>query len=690
MREVRGSWIDIPWALLQYAASITAADPMIANRKFTAWLCLALLGVLTGCAEHPARHPALATSALPELLPVRAFFANTDFQGGYQISPDGRKLAWMAVSGLRPAIFVQTIGTTDGHALSLFSPEFRWAGDSRHLLLRKDRKGDENLHVWLVDTEPGGEAPLDLTPFDRTRAEIVAAAASGKYVLIADNRRDARVFDLYRIDLETRASTLVAENPGDVASWIADMSGELRGRTRYSGERNWLEVREAGRWKRLYSWTAQDIVEPLCIDTERSRVWLRSNLGRDKAALVAVSTSEGRETVYFSDPDTDVTEAAVSRISGEPLYAVSHPDFPRIEIFDRRLREELGRWRDRPAGEREPVVGMEFLGADLREENFLLSVYDHAGKRYHLWNRSSGADVLLGSDALNRHAAALAPIRPVAFASRDGLTLRGYLTLPKGASPRRLPMVLLVHGGPWARNTWADPDFLADALRVQFLANRGYAVLQVNYRGSLGYGRKFQEAAIGQFGGTMQNDLLDAVAWAVNEGYADPAHVAIMGASYGGYATLAALTTSPRTFACGVDLFGVSDLVSLLENFPPYWQYGLPMWQRFVGNPSVPEERRRLMDASPLWKAASVERPLLIIHGTGDVRSGIEQSERMVEALRAAGKPVEYVKIAGMGHGSWHWPHNLRTYRKTEDFLARCLGGRSSGFDWYELGAWAF
>lgn len=216
-----------------------------------AGLLLALGLALSGCGGQPATHRALSGGALPDLIPVRAFVANTDFNGGYQISPDGRKLAWMAVQGLAPAIFVRTIGQDDVRRVELFSPDFRWAGDSRRLLLRKDRKGDENYHVWLVDTDPAGDPPIDLTPYDRTRAEINAVDPEGSFVLVADNRRDAHVFDLSRIDLGSRAVTPVAENPGDVVSWIADRSAQLRGRVRHKGESLWLELRAGGHWRTL-------------------------------------------------------------------------------------------------------------------------------------------------------------------------------------------------------------------------------------------------------------------------------------------------------------------------------------------------------------------------------------------------------------------------------------------------------
>jgi len=241
-----------------------------------------------------------------------------------------------------------------------------------------------------------------------------------------------------------------------------------------------------------------------------------------------------------------------------------------------------------------------------------------------------------------------------------------------------------VHGGPWARDEWGFDDMM------QFLSNRGYAVLQVNYRGSTGYGRDYMFAAEGEFAGRMHQDLIEAVDWAVEQGISDPDKVAIMGGSYGGYATLVGMTMTPTRFACGIDIVGVSDLASLLENVPAYWRPNMHLWDRFVGDPDKPADRERMKQKSPLYHADKAINPLLILHGANDPRVHQDQSDRMVEALEAAGKPVEYVVIGGEGHGFGHWKNQLTFYRKTEDFLADCLGGRSSGFDYYQLGSWAF
>jgi dipeptidyl aminopeptidase/acylaminoacyl peptidase len=287
-------------------------------------------------------------------------------------------------------------------------------------------------------------------------------------------------------------------------------------------------------------------------------------------------------------------------------------------------------------------------------------------------------------------AESLAPMRPVTIASRDGLQLSGYLTLPRGAEPKNLPTVLLVHGGPWMRSNWGDPFRSDDASYAQFLANRGYAVLEVDFRGSTGYGRSFLAAGIGEFGGKMQDDLLDAVHWAVETGTSDPKRIAVMGWSYGGYAALVGLTTTPDVFACGISLGGPTDLASLIESFPPYWTVDLSMWHDYVGDPAIPDDRKEMTLKSPLSHADKLERPVLIVQGENDVRVRPDQAQRMVEALRRAGRPVDYLKIPQMGHGMGYWVHRMTILRRTETFLHGCLGGRASRFDPLEAVAWVW
>ncbi len=334
--------------------------------------------------------------------------------------------------------------------------------------------------------------------------------------------------------------------------------------------------------------------------------------------------------------------------------------------------------------------GLESVSADNAERRLIVSIYTSTQRRYYLVDRSNRSHTLLGEGIEPDLALAMVPVKPVTITSRDGLELHSYLTLPRGVEPKRLPMVLLVHGGPWMRTTWGDPMRSEDMALAQFLANRGYAVLQVDFRGSTGYGRRFLAAGIGEFAEKMQDDLLDAVRWAVDGGIADASCIAVMGWSYGGYAALVGLTMTPETFACGVSVGGPTNLATLIESFPPYWTVDLSMWHDYVGEPANPEDREEMARRSPLTHAQRLQRPVLIVQGAKDVRVGIDQAERMVDALRRAGKPVEYLRIEDMGHAMGWWAHRLAVLRRTEEFLHGCIGGRASRFDPFDAVAWVW
>jgi len=309
--------------------------------------------------------------------------------------------------------------------------------------------------------------------------------------------------------------------------------------------------------------------------------------------------------------------------------------------------------------------------------------YDHTGNVDYLI-RDGKLEKLNESPAVKR-AEHWTAAEPFSIPARDGLRLHGYLTRPAGVEGPA-PTVLVVHGGPWARDYWGYND------HVQFLANRGYAVLRVNYRGSTGYGRAHRDAAKGEFARAMHTDLLDALDWAIEQGFTDPDKVGIMGGSYGGYGTLVGMTMTPERFQCGVDIVGVSDLATLLESAPAYWGPEMDFWYAFVGDPSNNKEREAMNQRSPLYHAANADpnKPLLVIHGRNDPRVKIDQSDRMVATLRERGVPVSYTRIADEGHGFGHWKNQMKQYRQVEDFFAKCLGGRSAGFDFYQLGSWAF
>jgi len=637
--------------------------------------------LLAACAVAPTS-PALQTPHLSELLPVRSFVANTNYNGLYRISPDGTKLAWQAVSGVRESLFVKSLDSGEVTVLPI-KGEYLWAQDSRHLLIYRDHKGNENYHVLLVDTAKPDAQPKDLTPYDGARAYVQQVIESdAQHVLIAHNRRDPHVFDLMQVNLDTGEEVLLASNPGTVTRWLTDRDGTLWGRVRQVNEAYHLERYNTGdhTWHSVYQWDRFDGVAPLALSADKHAVWMLSNRGRDLKALVKFELSSGQETVVYQPAMVEISDLLFSHRTREPILANTEPDYPHVEFLDASLKADLA-----PLLSSEPQ-GLRVTSMDDQDRRLTVEVKTALGMQFYLFDRASKQRTLLGESASMQFAAALAPVKPIAFQSRDGLTLHGYLTLPNGAAPKNLPTVLLVHGGPWFRDQWGA-EYYTNRL-AQFLANRGYAVAQINYRGSTGYGRKFMEAAIGEFGGKMHDDLLDGVQWLVGQGIADPQRIAIMGRSFGGYATLVGLAFTPDTFACGVDIVGLSDLTT--QKGPPYGELGRYWWERYFGNPDVPADFERMKQKSPYFYADAIRHPVLIVYGAHDARVQRAQSEKMIAALEAAHKDVQTLTLNDEGHLITRWPSNLKMYRRIEDFLAGCLGGRSSGFDYYELGAWAF
>ena len=658
-----------------------------------AWLPLLAAGTLwlAGCGTPP-RHPALQEAQqkaqLPPLIPVRDFVANTEGSGNYRISPDGRRLAWLGTSGLWPAVWVKTLGRDDARALRVRAGSLAWSGDGRRLLLSRDPDGSENTRWFAVtvDQAEGFGAPVSLFPEADTRASLQRTIRGTARVVLQANLRDKKVFEPFLVDLDSGRRTRMAANPGTVTGWLVDRAGTLRGRVQSDDGGAWLQLpgapgQDEG-WHTTVRWGREESLYVVEIDPQGSMAWALSARGRDKSALVRLDLATGQETVVESNPEVDISRVLVSRNSGRPLMVHAEPGYPVQKYLDAALQARL-----EPLGEGRPAA-IHVNSLDDAEQAMTVSVGTDRGTRFYLVSGPDAAPELLGQTSLNLLADALGEKRPVRFQARDGLTINGYLTLPPGVPARGLPMVLLVHGGPWARDGWSASGNSRGL--QQFLANRGYAVLQLNYRGSTGYGRAFMEKAVGEFAGRMHDDLVDGVRWAVQQGVADPARVAVWGASYGGYAALLGATLTPEVFACAVDVVGVSDLARLLETAPPYWALGLPWWKRYVGDPADPVQRKAMDARSPVYMAANARVPILVMHGVNDVRVKLEQSQRMVQALREHGKTVRFVTFGGDGHGNYKWNNNLKMYRETEDFLAGCLGGRSAGFDYYQLGAWAF
>jgi dipeptidyl aminopeptidase/acylaminoacyl peptidase len=636
---------------------------------------------LTGCAAVAIAptHPSLVDAALPELIPIRSFVYDSQRNWGHQISPDGKKMAWYSGAG-GTAIRVKTLGTEDSKRYPGNPRYIRWAGDSKHLLLVADREGDENTRIHLVDTELDAVKPVDLTPTPNTVSHITQVVNGTSLVVFTSNRRDKKVFDLYSINLAIRSETLIARNPGNVARWVVDRTGALRARVSLKGDLSYLETpsSEASTgWKISAQWQRSETVNIFSVNEASDYAWAVSNKGRDKTAFVKIRLSDGTEEVVFSSPVVDLDWVRLSEKNQAAMHINVMPDYPKPEFFDNALKARL-----MPLTQGKPA-DIYVTSNDASETKLTVSIQTDKGSKSYLLDGENAPAELLGETGLSLLADSLANTQPISYLARDGLNIRGYLTLPVTGSnaenkpPKPLPLVLLVHGGPWVRDQWQFGAI--NRSLQQFLANRGYAVLQVNYRGSSGYGRAFMEKAIGEFAGKMHEDLLDAVQWAVNSGIADEKKVAIYGASYGGYAALVGATFTPDTFACAVGVVGVTDLARLLETAPPYWELGLAQWHRFVGNPANAEQRKVMDSKSPLYRAHLATKPILILHGENDVRVKLEQSDLMVEALRKAGKEVRYVILKGEGHANQKPASNQIMYREIEGFLASCLGGRASG-----------
>ena len=657
--------------------------PPSASRKLRRLaLGLLLVAGLAGCDRAPS-HPALREAELPALVPAHTFVFNRNEYGGFSFSPDGARLKWSGPAGWREALHVRN---PDGkvHVYRIGGSSMHWSADGRRLLILDDKSGAENHHLYRLDLDDSDAEPQDLTPYPGVRVWLYRILESDpEHVLILHNRRDRNLPDLYRIDLSTGAETLVAQNPGDAIAPVTDAEGHVLGwRKSAAAERARGKPRPpALRERSALSRETEDITQLVGVTPDGHKAWVLSNRGRDRTALFAVDTATGAARLVHEEPDADLDRVIVSRHSGAPLALTTYAGYPRTRILDPELAADLEPLLARFAGQR---FGFSIVSMDAAEQRLVVSLYTHGNRRYYLVDRTRGTQVLLGQSRDDAFEQVLSVPEAIEFRARDGLGIPAYLVRPKGVEGARVPLVVLVHGGPWSRVVWSDPDHSQDMLWAHFLANRGYAVLAINFRGSTGYGRAFRAAAVGEIGGRMQDDLVDGARWAIEQGIADPQRIAIMGYSYGGYAALMALARKPTPFACGVDVAGPTDLARMIEAFPPYWEMHLNAWYSYVGDPAVPLDRSRMDAVSPIHLVGAIERPLLIVQGENDVRVRAEQSLRMVEALRSQGKPVRYVPIADMGHSLGYWAHQLKVLRETETFLADCLGGRAARFDLLE------
>jgi dipeptidyl aminopeptidase/acylaminoacyl peptidase len=597
-------------------------------------------------------------------IPLRDFFRNPD-KSGFQVSPDGNNISFVQPYRNRLNVFVQP--RADGPSLRVTSETERdvagyfWKGSGRIVYL-KDFKGDENYHVVSVDADGGNL--VDLTPFDKVRADII----DDRYdrddeMIIALNKRNPEVFDAYRVDLNTKQLTLIAENPGNVTGWVTDHAGCIRLAMVTDGVNSSILHRpdESTPFKAVITTNFKEKIAPLFFDFDNRLLFAASNINRDKAAIVRLDPATAEEeSVIFQHPEVDVAGLEWSR-KRKVCTEVQFVTWKRERRFFDAEMETIFNDLERQL----PGYEIDLQSANKDENIFVVAAWSDRtqGVRY-LYDTASRTLTKLAEIAPWLNEKQLAEMRPISYQARDGLTIHGYLTLPRGGG-KNLPLIVHPHGGPWARDDWG---YNAE---VQFLVSRGYAVLQMNFRGSTGYGREFWEASFKQWGKKMQDDVSDGAAYAIEQGIADPARVCIYGGSYGGYATLAGLAFTPELYACGVDYVGVSNLFTFMKTIPPYWKPMLEMFYEMVGNPET--DKALLADASPVLHADNIRAPLLIAQGAQDPRVNIEESNQMVAALKEHGIAVEYLVKENEGHGFHNEENRFEFYEAMEKFLEKYL-----------------
>lgn len=600
------------------------------------------------------------------MIPLEDFFQKPD-KAMVRLSPDGTHLAYLEPWERRLNLVVRNLASGETRRVTDATERdlggYLWASDER-LVYVQDTGGDENFRLFAVAKDGSGR--LALTPFDEVKCDIVDDLEDHPdEILFQMNHRDKQVFDVYRIDVATGEMSMVAENPGNIQTWMTDHQGRIRLATTTDGVNSSILYREdeQSAFAVVATYDFKQTVMPRMFTPDDRNLWVASNVGRDRTAIFEFDPRSGEHgRLLFEHDEVDVTDVLYSRVRKRLTGVTFESDRLHYVFFDDQ-RGELQAVLDRK------LAGYEnHLTSWSRDESRYI-VYSgsdrHMGK-YSLFDTSDRSLTPLFEISPWLEESAMAEMKPIRYESRDGLPIRGYLTVPKGASDGPLPLIVNPHGGPWHRDSWGfNPE-------IQFLANRGFAVLQMNFRGSTGFGRAFWEASFGQWGLAMQDDITDGVNWAIEQGIADPERVAIYGGSYGGYAALSGLTKTPDLYRCGISYVGVSNLFTWIAAIPPYWKIYLDMIHEMVGNPETDEKQFR--ETSPLFNADRIAVPLFVAQGANDPRVTKEESDQIVEALRRREVEVEYLVKEDEGHGFHNEENRFEFYRAMEAFLSRHLG----------------
>ena len=645
------------------------------RRSFIVSLIFSTLLIVTLAAQAWAQQPPLIDREL--------FFGDPEIAGA-QISPDGAFIAFIKpFKGVRN-VWVKKTAEPFDKAKPVTAdtkrpiPGYFWSRDGKYILFVQDKAGDENYNVYAVNPADapatGQEVPAarNLTDVKGIRAAINAVPRSDPDALyIGLNDRDPAWHDLYKIKISTGERTLVRKNTERITAYYFDLKDQLRLATRSAenGDTEVLRV-DADKFTKIYSCTVFESCGPVRYHKDGERVYFQTNKGSgvDLVGLVLLNPATGKEEPVESDPmkRVDFGNAIFSEVSEELIATVYDDDRERIYWKDKTFEADYKNLQKQLPGKQ---IG---FGSSTKDEKLWLisaNADTDPGSTY-LYDRTTKKLTLQYTIREKLDRAHLAPMKPVRYPSSDGMEIPAYLTLPKGVEAKNLPAIIVPHGGPWYRDSWGYDAF------AQFLANRGYVVLQPNFRGSTGYGKKFIDAGNKQWGNKMQDDITWGAKYLVAQGIADPKKIGIMGGSYGGYATLAGVAFTPDVYAVGVSIVGPSNLITLLESIPPYWEQIRKLFYERMGDPNTPEGKAQLLRQSPLSAADKIKTPLLVIQGANDPRVTKRESDQIVVALRDRGFPVEYLVAPDEGHGFARPVNNMAMFALAEKFLAKYLGGR--------------
>ncbi len=637
-------------------------------------LVLSLLALATSVA---------AQNGLPPLIDREIFFGNPEIATA-QISPDGKFISFRKPYKDTMNLWVKKADEPFDKARRLTSETKRpirnyfWTRDSKYLLYVNDFDGDENYNVYAVDPSaapaPGSDAPptRNLTDMKKVRAFFYDAPRNDPdAIYIGLNNRDARWHDLYKLRISTGERQLIKENTEHYDGYSFDNAGKLRLATRnaQSGESEILRLDPDGKVVKIYSCTVFETCYPVRFHKDDKRVYLVSNKGDvDLIRLVLLDLVTGKEEVVESDPmnRVDLNFARFSDVTDELMFTLYQDDKPRFHFKDKSLEADYKLVKQKMGGKE-----FTFGATTSNETKFIVSAWSDTepGETY-LFDRKTKQltkQYHIREKLPRDH---MAEVKIIRYKSSDGLEIPAYLVLPKGVPAKNLPTIVRPHGGPWARDMWGYSPY------AQFAANRGYALLQPNFRGSTGYGKKFLDAGNRQWGDKMQDDITWGVKYLVEQGITDPKRVAIWGRSYGGYATLAGITLTPDVYAAAIAEVGPSNLITLLETIPPYWESERVIFHRRMGDPNTPEGKAQLLRQSPMTYVAKIKTPLLIAQGANDPRVNKREADQIVLALRERNYPVEYLLAPDEGHGYERPVNNMALLAAAERFLAQHLGGR--------------